>query len=264
MRGDDHTLIGYAIGWGTTIPQEPYVPEVKAGDWKTILRARSRVEEEQGLHLIDRAGADGRPPPRLLIRFFRARSFRRVVMRYSPWISTRSPAASASSACLVTQTTSGLIIGMLLFLVAVGLTLIFGVLKVVNFSHGAFYMFGAYFRDDGLSVHRELRAGDARGAAGTALLGLIFERVFMSRVYGGDVLMQLLVCYAFVLIFDDVVRMIWGPEFKSMGMPAAFQVMPLFIAGGVVPPYYLLLIGVALAVADRSSGSVLPAPGSAR
>ena len=48
-----------------------------------------------------------------------------------------------SPACLVTQTTSGLIIGMLLFLVAVGLTLIFGVLKVVNFSHGAFYMFGA-------------------------------------------------------------------------------------------------------------------------
>ncbi len=50
-----------------------------------------------------------------------------------------------TSSCLVTQTTSGLIIGMLLFLVAVGLTLIFGVLKVVNFSHGAFYMFGAYF-----------------------------------------------------------------------------------------------------------------------
>jgi branched-chain amino acid transport system permease protein len=87
------------------------------------------------------------------------------------------------------------------------------------------------------------------GAAGTAMLGLIFERVFMSRVYGADVLMQLLVCYAFVLIFDDVVRMVWGPEFKSMGMPTAFQVVPLFIAGGVVPPYYLLLIGVALAAA---------------
>ena len=71
----------------------------------------------------------------------------------------------------------------------------------------------------------------------------------MSRVYGADVLMQLLVCYAFVLIFDDVVRMVWGPEFKSMGMPAAFQVVPLFIAGGVVPPYYLLLIGVALVMA---------------
>ncbi|MCC8943709.1 branched-chain amino acid ABC transporter permease [Bradyrhizobium sp. Arg62] len=155
----------------------------------------------------------------------------------------------ASPACLVTQTTSGLIIGMLLFLVAVGLTLIFGVLKVVNFSHGAFYMFGAYFAMTAYQLTGSFALAMLSGAVGTAILGLIFERVFMSRVYGRDVLMQLLVCYAFVLIFDDVVRMTWGPEFKSMGMPAAFQVPPLFIAGGVVPPYYLLLIGVALAAA---------------
>src|SRR5882757_185691 len=155
----------------------------------------------------------------------------------------------ASSACLVTQTTSGFIIGMLLFLVAVGLTLIFGVLKVVNFTHGAFYMFGAYFAMTAYQVTGSFALAMFCGAAGTAILGLVFERVFMSRVYGSDVLMQLLVCYAFVLIFDDVVRLIWGPEFKSMGMPTAFQVPPLFIAGGVVPPYYLLLIGVALAAA---------------
>ena len=155
----------------------------------------------------------------------------------------------ASSACLVTQTTSGFIIGMLLFLVAVGLTLIFGVLKVVNFSHGAFYMFGAYFAMTAYQYTGSFALAMLCGAAGTALLGLIFERVFMSRVYGRDVLMQLLVCYAFVLIFDDVVKLIWGPEFRSMGMPTAFQVPPLVIAGGVVPPYYLLLIGVALAVA---------------
>ncbi|MGY3691495.1 branched-chain amino acid transport system permease protein [Bradyrhizobium sp. USDA 3240] len=154
-----------------------------------------------------------------------------------------------SPACLVTQTTSGLIIGMLLFLVAVGLTLIFGVLKVVNFSHGAFYMFGAYFAMTAYQFTGSFALAILGGAVGTALLGLIFERAFMSRVYGRDVLMQLLVCYAFVLIFDDVVRMIWGPEFRSMGMPAAFQVPPLFIAGGVVPPYYLLLIGVALVAA---------------
>jgi branched-chain amino acid transport system permease protein len=154
-----------------------------------------------------------------------------------------------SPACVVTQTTSGLIIGMLLFLVAVGLTLIFGVLKVVNFSHGAFYMFGAYFAMTSYQLTGSFTLAVLCGAAGTAVLGLIFERVFMSQVYGANVLMQLLVCYAFVLIFDDVVRMVWGPEFKSMGMPAAFQVTPLFIAGGVVPPYYLLLIGVALAVA---------------
>ena len=154
-----------------------------------------------------------------------------------------------STACLVTQTTSGLIIGMLLFLVAVGLTLIFGVLKVVNFSHGAFYMFGAYFALTTFQLTGSFTLALIAASLGTALIGLVFERVFMSRVYGRDVLMQLLVCYAFVLIFDDVVKIIWGPEFKSMGMPPAFQIPPLFIAGGVVPPFYLLLIGVALVVA---------------
>jgi branched-chain amino acid transport system permease protein len=110
-------------------------------------------------------------------------------------------------------------------------------------------MFGAYFAMTAYQLSDSIALAMLCAAAGTAILGLVFERVFMSRVYGADVLMQLLVCYAFVLIFDDVVRMVWGPEFKSMGMPAAFQVMPLFIAGGVVPPYYLLLIGVALAMA---------------
>ncbi len=60
--------------------------------------------------------------------------------------------------------------------------------------------------------------------------------------------MQLLVCYGFVLIFDDLVKIVWGVEFKSMGMPPAFQVPPLFIAGGVVPPFYLFVIGVALVI----------------
>ena len=72
------------------------------------------------------------------------------------------------SACLVTQTTSGLIIGMLLFLVAVGLTLIFGVLKVVNFSHGAFYMFGAYFAMTAYQFTGSFALAMLCGAAGTA------------------------------------------------------------------------------------------------
>ena len=154
----------------------------------------------------------------------------------------------ASPSCLVTQTTSGLIIGMLLFLVAVGLTLIFGVLKVVNFTHGAFYMFGAYFAMTAYQLTGSFALAMLCGAAGTAVLGLVFERVFMSRVYGANVLMQLLVCYGFVLIFDDVVKIVWGVEFKSMGMPPAFQMPPLFIAGGVVPPFYLFLIGAAFVI----------------
>jgi len=154
-----------------------------------------------------------------------------------------------SSSCVITQVTGGLIIGMLLFLVAVGLTLIFGVLKVINFTHGSFYMLGAYF---GLTIFRltdsYLLTVVGAGLA-TALVALIFERFFISRVYGRNVLMQLLVCYGFILIFDDLVKLFWGAEFKSMGMPSAFRLPPYFIAGGVVPPFYLFLVAVTSVIA---------------
>jgi len=137
---------------------------------------------------------------------------------------------------------------MLLFLVAAGLTLIFGVLKVINFTHGSFYMLGAYFA---LTIFKltDSYALTLLGAAlATAMVGLVFERLFMSRVYGQNVLMQLLVCYGFILIFDDVVKIVWGPEFRSMGMPTMFQVPPIFVAGGVIPPFYLVLVGVTIAI----------------
>ena len=101
-----------------------------------------------------------------------------------------------SASCLVTQTTSGLIIGMLLFLVAAGLTLIFGVLKVVNFTHGSFYMLGAYLALTVNGLTDSYFLAVLAAAAGVGLFALVFERFFMSKVYGSNVLMQLLVCYA--------------------------------------------------------------------
>jgi branched-chain amino acid transport system permease protein len=153
-----------------------------------------------------------------------------------------------SPACIITQVTSGLIIGMLLFLVAAGLTLIFGVLKVINFTHGAFYMLGAYFALTIFQLTGSYVITLFGAAFGTALVGLVFERLFISRVYGRNMLMQLLVCYGFILIFDDVVKIVWGAEFRSMGMPTIFQVPPIFIAGGVVPPFYLFLVGVTIVI----------------
>src|ERR1700748_556207 len=152
-------------------------------------------------------------------------------------------------ACVVTQTTSGLIVGMLLFLVAAGLTLIFGVLKVVNFAHGTFYMLGGYVAYSTLGATDSYTLAVLSGALAMALFGVLFERALISRVYGSNVLMQLLICYAVVLIFDDLVKIVWGPEFHAMGMPPAFQVPPLFIAGGVVPPFYAVLIGIAALIA---------------
>jgi len=155
----------------------------------------------------------------------------------------------ASLSCIVTQTTSGLIIGALLFLVAAGLTLIFGVLRVINFAHGSFYMLGAYLAISGYRVTGSFTLAVMLSALGVAAFGVLFERVFMRRVYGSDVLMQLLVCYAFILILDDVVKIAWGPEFQSLGMPDAFQVPPLMMGGGVVPMFYLFLISAAALIA---------------
>jgi len=153
-----------------------------------------------------------------------------------------------TSSCLVTQSTSGLIVGMLLFMVAAGLTLIFGVLKIVNFAHGTFYMLGAYLAYTVFTATGSYTLGVLAAGAGMAVFGVVFERGLISRVYGANVLMQLLICYAVVLICDDLVKIIWGADFYAMGMPPAFQVPPLFIAGGVVPPFYLLLIVVALVI----------------
>ncbi len=154
-----------------------------------------------------------------------------------------------SLSCLVTQSTSGLIIGMLLFLVAAGVSLIFGVLKVVNFAHGSFYMLGAYFALTAYQVTGSYTAAVLAGALGVGVFGLLFERLLMSRIYGSPVLMQLLVCYAVILILDDVVKIVWGADFRSFGMPDTFQQLPIVFAGGVIPIFYLFLIVITLMIA---------------
>ena len=154
-----------------------------------------------------------------------------------------------STSCLITQTTSGLIIGLLLFMVAAGVSLIFGVLKVVNFAHGTFYMLGAYFAYTAYQITDNYAVAVLAGGLGVAIFGLIFERLLISRVYGSPVLMQILVCYGVILILDDVVKLIWGPDFLSFGMPEAFRSLPIVFAGGVIPVFYLFLILVTLVIA---------------
>jgi branched-chain amino acid transport system permease protein len=158
-------------------------------------------------------------------------------------------ACFAQPSCIVTQTTGGLISGMLLFLVAAGLSLIFGTLKVVNFMHGSLYMLGAYFAYTLYGLTDSYLVAVLGASLGVAVFGWLFERLFMSRVYGTDVLMQLLVCYSFILILDDGVKILWGPEFHSMGMPAAFQRPPVVVAGGVLPVFYVFLIAITALVA---------------
>ncbi|WP_053078775.1 ABC transporter permease subunit [Methylobacterium tarhaniae] len=128
--------------------------------------------------------------------------------------------------CLVSQTTSGLVVGLLTFLVTSGLTLTFGILKVVNFAHDAFYMLGAY-----VAYAVDLQTGSFLAATlfagiGIGLFAAVLERTIVRRIYGADVLVQLLIFYALALILDDLVGIVWDVEFLSMGMPDAFRVAP--------------------------------------
>ena len=153
-----------------------------------------------------------------------------------------------TTSCVVTQLTSGLIIGMLLFLIASGVTLIFGVLNVINFAHGSLYMIGAYAAWTFYQLTGSYFVSALGAAVAVGVLGVLFERFLMSKVYGSNVLMQLLVCYAVVLISDDLIKIIWGPVSLSMGMPVEFRLPPLRFFGGVVPPFYIFMIVTAMAI----------------
>ncbi|MGS0743447.1 branched-chain amino acid ABC transporter permease [Glaciimonas sp. GG7] len=158
-------------------------------------------------------------------------------------------ACVSSASCLLTQGFNALVIGMLLFLVASGLTLIFGVLKVVNFTHGSLYMLGAYFAWYIYRITDSYFLAVLAASAGIAVVGVVLERVFFRRLYQANFLMQLLMCYGWILVLDDVVQMLFGAEFQSMDMPPMFARAPLMVAGAPIPFFYIFLIAVSFVVA---------------
>src|ERR1700674_5340029 len=153
----------------------------------------------------------------------------------------------------------GLVYAAYLFIVAIGLTLIFGVMKILNVAHGSFYTFGAYGAATAVGVYFDRGLPDAGGfllmvlsaLAIGLVLGLILERGIMRFVYGRDEVVMVLVTYAAFLILEDVVILVWGP-----GSYATYQ--PLLAAGNIevgeliLSNYDLGLIVVAALLAAAS------------
>lgn len=121
----------------------------------------------------------------------------------------------------LTQLLNGVQLGVLLFLLASGLTLVFGIMNFVNLAHGSLYMMGAYFAAAAFNATGgSFLAALAAAVIGTLLLGLLIERVLLTTLYTRDHLDQVLATFGLILFFNEVVRFIWGPASVYMNTPA--------------------------------------------
>ncbi|HJU15146.1 MAG TPA: branched-chain amino acid ABC transporter permease [Stellaceae bacterium] len=145
------------------------------------------------------------------------------------------------------QMMSGLTTAMFLFLIASGLSLVFGVMRVINFAHGSFYMVGAYLAWQ--VVHWLHPIGPSFWLAalaaglGVALLGGVIERLLLRHLYGVDELYQLLFTYALVLILGDAAKFVWGTDQLSVSAPPALA-GGIQIFGTTQPLYSLFMIAI--------------------
>jgi len=153
-----------------------------------------------------------------------------------------------SSTIVFAQLLNGLQYGVLLFLLAAGLTLVFGIMSFVNLAHGSLYMMGAYFAASAFAYTNSFGLAVAAAMGGSLLLGLALEFIAVARLYRRDHLDHVLATFGLVLFFNELVRMVWGSQ------PVFLQV-PEFLGGAIdifgftYPAYRFAIIVVGLAVA---------------
>lgn len=154
-----------------------------------------------------------------------------------------------SSTLILEQLLNGLQFGLMLFLIAAGLTLVFGILDILNVAHGSLYMAGAYVAAQTMQMTGSLLAAIVVAACVTGLVGLVLEFVLIRQLVLRDHLAQVLGTFAIILIANDAVKMIWGPAPMMMNMPAGLSGPVRLLPDLLYPAYRLLIIAVGLAVA---------------
>jgi len=156
---------------------------------------------------------------------------------------------------LIAQLLNGLQLGLLLFLLAAGLSLVFGIMDFINLSHGAFYMLGAFICAGVASVTGSLLAAALAAVTAVFVVGAVVEWLVVRKLYAKDHLDHVLVTYGLILVFDSVARMIWGSAGVAIALPEALNGRIEF-AGIVIPAYRLLLIVCGLLAAAGLYGLV--------
>ena len=146
------------------------------------------------------------------------------------------------------QALNGLSYGMLLFLLSVGLTLIFGMLDVVNLAHGSFYMLGAYAGLTTIAVTGNFWLALVVAPAAVGLVGALVERLALRPLYTRSPLDQVLLTFGFIYLFEDVVKWLWGGRIRSIPPPDVLNTS-VPVLGSVIPAYRLFVIAFGLVVA---------------
>jgi branched-chain amino acid transport system permease protein len=147
------------------------------------------------------------------------------------------------------QCLNGLQFGLLLFLLAAGLTLVFGIMDLVNLAHGSLYMMGAYFVASFSAWTGSFVAGAVLALAATLVLGIALEVIALRPLYGREHLDHVLGTFGLILFFNELVRLVWGPAGLSVALPAWLNTPVELFAGVYYPSYRLAIIVVSLTVA---------------
>lgn len=153
-----------------------------------------------------------------------------------------------TASLVITQALNGLQVGVLLFLLAAGLTLVFGIMSFVNLAHGSLYMVGAYIAAAAANASGSFLVGALAAIPGTMLVGLVVDRVVLKGLYTRDHLDQVLATFGLVLFFNEAVRIVWGPSPLYSQTPAWLDGQVEFL-GFSYATYRFAIIVVGLAVA---------------
>jgi branched-chain amino acid transport system permease protein len=149
----------------------------------------------------------------------------------------------------IEQCLNGLQFGLLLFLLAAGLTLVFGIMDLVNLAHGSLYMIGAYFAATFAAWTGSFILGAVLALGATLLVGMAVEVIVMRRLYGRDHLDHVLGTFGLILFFNEAVRLIWGPDGLSLPLPSWLLTPVPILPGITYSAYRLAMIVVTLVVA---------------
>ncbi len=150
---------------------------------------------------------------------------------------------------IVAQILNGVQLGLMLFLLAAGLTLIFGIMDMINLAHGSLYMIGAYLTATVTSATGSFFLGVGAAIIGTALIGMALEMSVLRQLYKRDHLSQVLATFGIILIVNEIVRMIWGAQPVLLNAPEVLSGPVEIVPGFRYPAFRLFLIGVGIAVA---------------